>query len=52
MPEIPSYLSTLAMIAPLVLAFMALEMFVYLLWANYRLRKSGGKLQPVSKSVL
>jgi len=41
MPEIPSIISTLALISPLVIGFLALEMFVYLLWSNYRLRKFG-----------
>jgi len=45
MPEIPSIISTLALISPLVIGFLALEMFVYLLWSNYRLRKFGNTLQ-------
>ena len=51
-PESPSFLYRVAETAPLFLGFMTIAMFVFLLWSNYRLRKSGGKVQPETKSVL
>ena len=50
--ESPSFLYSVAGIAPLFLGFMTIAMFVFLLWSNYQLRKSAEKIQADAKSVL
>jgi hypothetical protein len=50
--EEPSFLYSVAGIAPLFLIFLTIAMFIFLLWSNYRLRKSAEKIQLDTKSVL